>query len=213
MDAVTKLRESASEASRGATPDASTRDRLISATLALIDERGESKVKVNDVVERAGTTTGSLYWFFENRQHLINSALSERYVSHMRSVLDSVREIVRTAPDPLALMASIDVDPSEEARVTARRHQIRVLANALDDPELGAEVARVQREFLTIVTELIQDGQRDGQVRSDIDAYSVALMIQSMAIGLAVADLAPDLMPDPAKWSEISKNLLRRLGG
>ncbi|MFM8649371.1 MAG: TetR/AcrR family transcriptional regulator [Actinomycetota bacterium] len=195
------------------TPDPSTRDRLIAATLELIDERGESKVKVNDVVDRAGTTTGSLYWFLKNRQHLINTALSERYVAHMRSVLESVREIVRTAPDPLALMASIDVDPSEEARVTARRHQIRVLANALDDPELGAEVARVQRELLTIVTELIQDGQRDGQVRADIDAYSVALMIHSMAIGLAVADLAPDLMPDPTKWSEISKNLLRRLGG
>jgi len=31
-------------------------------------------VKVNDVVDRAGTTTGSLCWFFENRQRLINTA-------------------------------------------------------------------------------------------------------------------------------------------
>lgn len=192
-------------------PDPSTRERLIAATLELIDERGESKVKVNDVVDRAGTTTGSLYWFFDSRQHLINTALSERYVTHMRVVLESVREIVKASPDPLATMAGTFVDPTEPARVTARRHQIRVLADALHDPQLGVEVARVQKDFLGIVTGIIEEGQRNGQVRQDIDAYSAALTIQCIAIGLAVADLSPELMPSPVDWSEINRGLFEGL--
>ncbi len=192
-------------------PDPSTRERLISATLELIDEHGESKVKVNDVVDRAGTTTGSLYWFFDSRQHLINTALSERYVGHMRVVLDTVREIVRSSTDPLATIAGTFVDPTEPARVTARRHQIRVLADALHDPQLGVEVARVQKDFLGIVTGIIEEGQRNGQVRQDIDAYSAALTIQCIAIGLAVADLSPELMPNPVDWSEINRGLFEGL--
>lgn len=197
--------------SRDAAPDASTRDRLIASTLELIDERGATDVKINDVVERAGTTTGSLYWFFKNRQHLINSALAERYVAHMRTVVARIAEVAQSAEHPIPILATTTFDVSEKARVEARRRQLRALADALDDPDLGREIAQIQKEFLVQATALIERAQEAGQVRTDLDAYSLALFSQSVTIGLAVADLSPELMPDPQKWWYLTKVFLEGL--
>lgn len=183
-------------------PDPSTRQRLIDATLAVIDEQGVEAVKVVDVANRAETTTGSLYWFFKNRQALVNAALAERYVTHMREVLASVEDSFERA-------FNYKVDPLEPARVDARRRQIRVLADALDDPELATAVAEIQREFLARATRFAKDAQTSGLARPDFDPYSVALYLQAMVIGLAVIDLAPDLPPDPEKWWRVNQLVLQ----
>ena len=193
-------------------PDSSTRNRLIAATLEIIDDRGADEVKIGEVVERAGTTTGSLYWFFKNRQHLIDSALAERYLTHMRAVVERIAEVADTTTEPISLLSNIVFDLSEPARVIARHRQIRVLADALDDPDLGREIARIQKEFLAVTTSLIEKGQDAGKVRKDFDAYSLALFSQSVTIGLAVADLSPELMPDPKKWWELTRSFLSGLG-
>ena len=192
-------------------PDSSTRDRLIAATLEIIDDQGADGVKIGDVVDRAGTTTGSLYWFFKNRQHLINSALAERYLTHMRAVVDNIAKVADTTTEPISLLSNVVFDLSEPARVIARHRQIRVLADALDDPDLAREITRIQKEFLAVTTSLIEKGQDAGKVRKDIDAYSLALFSQSVTIGLAVADLSPELMPDPKQWWALNKSFLSGL--
>ena len=186
-------------------PDPSTRQRLIDATLAMIDEHGIDAVKVVDVAERANTTTGSLYWFFKNRQALVNAALAEQYVIHMRATLASIEDSF----EQLYSLYSHGIDPREPERVDARRRQVRVLADALDDPELATDVAEIQRELLTRATRLTEELQSSGLARSDFDPYSAALYIQAMAIGLAVIDLAPDLAPDPEKWWRVNQLVVK----
>ena len=168
-------------------------------------------MKVADVAARADTTTGSLYWFFKNRQHLINTALAERYIAHMRVVVEGIAEVAASSDQPLSLLAATSFDVSEPWRAAARRQQIRVLADALDDPDLAQDIARAQREFLDVATSLIEKAQASGQVSKEFDAYSLALFSQSVTIGLAVADLSPDLMPDSTKWWQLTKSFLEGL--
>lgn len=191
--------------------DLSTRERLIAATLEIIDEKGESAVKVGDVVERAGTTTGSLYWFFRDRQHLINAALADQYVQHMRGVLEQVREIVAEHDLPIDAVLNQPIDPAEPFRIEARRRQMRVLADALEDPGLAQEIANIQREFIGVAVEVIERAQESGRVRRDVDAFSLAVSTQATTIGLALADLAPDLMPDPTQWWNLMSIYLEAL--
>ena len=47
--------------------------------------------------------------------------------------------------------------------------------------------------------------------RTDVDAYSYALYIQSMTVGFAIADLAPDLMPDLEKWWGVSRLIIEAI--
>lgn len=191
--------------------DSNTRDRLIAAALEIIDEKGASELKVGEVVSRAGTTTGSLYWFFRDRQHLIDAALADRYVNHMRTVLNRINKIMKEHDLPIDALLARPTDITEETRVRARRRQIRVVADALEDPGLAAEIASIQRQFIGIAVEVVERAQERGQIRDDVDAFALAVFSQSITIGLALADLDPDLMPDPHEWWHLTEIFLEAL--
>ena len=128
--------------------DSQIRGRLIDSALEIIDRDGIDGARLRDIVEHAGMTTGSLYWFFKNRRALINAALSERYIRKMRQLTDAAEDIIPkglVVGDPLDLVAEITVRVSDSERVLARRERVQVLAAALDDPILAKQVADVQQ--------------------------------------------------------------------
>jgi AcrR family transcriptional regulator len=186
--------------------DSAIRLRLIDSTLFMIDRDGVDGARLKDIVEHANMTTGSLYWFFKNRRALINAALAERYVRKMRSLTDLVADAFSKDADlgdPMLILNEITVQPNQPDRVEARAERVQVLAAALEDPLLAKHVADIQRQLLTQIGEIIKDAQTKKVVRSDVDPYAVAVMMQSTAIGLASVDLAKDLMPDLAAWNHL----------
>ena len=186
--------------------DSAIRLRLIDSTLFMIDRDGVDGARLKDIVEHADMTTGSLYWFFRNRRALINAALAERYVRKMRTLTNLVTEAFSHGADvndPLLIMSEITVQPNLPDRVDARAERVQVLAAALEDPVLAKHVADIQRQLLKQISEIVKEAQIQKFIRSDVDPYAVAVMLQSTAIGLASVDLAKDLMPDLKAWNDL----------
>jgi AcrR family transcriptional regulator len=192
-------------------PDPSTRQRLIDATLEVIAEHGVEAVKVVAIAERADTTTGSLYWFFKSRRGLVNAALAEQFAKQMRIVIDVIAAVMEQSDVTIDMIFQQRFDVSDPKLVTARRQRIDVLAAALSDPELRTEVAAIQREVIQAATKVVEDAQARGFARTDVDAYSYALYIQSMTVGFAIADLAPDLMPNLENWWGVSRLIVEAI--
>lgn len=194
--------------------DSQIRGRLIDSALAIIDRDGIDGARLRDIVEHADMTTGSLYWFFKNRRALINAALAERYIRKMRQLTQVAEDIIEkglVVGDPLDLLGEITLRVGDEDRVTARRERVQVLAAALDDPILAKQVADVQRTLLAQLTSVIRATQDQGIIRADVDAYSVAVMIQSTTVGLASVDLAPDLLPENDNWVYLMERVVKAL--
>lgn len=194
--------------------DSQIRGRLIDSALVFIDRDGIDGARLRDIVEHADMTTGSLYWFFKNRRALINAALAERYVRKMRQLTDAAEEIIAKGlviGDPLDLLAEITVRVGDPDRVMARRERVQVLAAALDDPILAKQVADVQRTLLAQLTNVVRIAQEKRIIRSDVDAYSVAVMIQSTTVGLASVDLVPDLLPRDDNWIYLMERVVKAL--
>lgn len=194
--------------------DSQIRGRLIDSALVFIDRDGIDGARLRDIVEHADMTTGSLYWFFKNRRALINAALAERYVRKMRQLTDAAEEIIAKGlviGDPLDLLTEITVRIGDPERVMARRERVQVLAAALDDPVLAKQVADVQRTLLAQLTNVIKTAQERRILRADIDAYSVAVLVQSTTVGLASVDLAPDLLPQDDNWIHLMGRVVKAL--
>ena len=66
---------------------------------------------------------------------------------------------------------------------------------------MGKQVAEVERRLSAQITNVIRTAQDKGIIRDDVDAYSIAVLIQSTTIGLASVDLADDLMPNEESWT------------
>lgn len=186
--------------------DSAIRLRLIDSTLFMIDRDGIDGARLKDIVEHANMTTGSLYWFFKNRRALINAALAERFVRKMRNLTDLVADafiLNADSSDPFLILNEITVQPDLPDRINARAERVQVLAAALEDPVLAKHVADIQRQLLNQISDIVKEAQIKKIVRADVDPYSVAVMMQSTAIGLASIDLAKDLMPDLTAWNDL----------
>ena len=89
-----------------AAPAASTRDRLIHTALRLFYEQGYHATGVATILREAGVNSGSLYHFFDSKEHLLEGVLSW-YIDNLRPVVLAPAEAA--AADPIgrvfALMA------------------------------------------------------------------------------------------------------------
>jgi AcrR family transcriptional regulator len=172
----------------------------------MIDRDGIDGARLKDIVEHADMTTGSLYWFFKNRRALINAALAERFVRKMRTLTDLVADAFSKDADlvdPHLILKEIVVQPNQPDSIDARAERVQVLAAALEDPVLAKHVADIQRQLLTQISGIVKEAQINKVIRADVDPYSVAVMMQSTAIGLVAVDLAKDLMPDVKAWNHL----------
>jgi ABC-type Fe2+-enterobactin transport system substrate-binding protein len=114
--------------------------------------------------------------------------------------------------DPMLILKEMTVQPDQPDSIVARAERVQVLAAALEDPVLAKHVADIQRQLLRQISDVVKTTQVKRIIRADVDPYSVAVMMQSTAIGLASIDLASDLMPDLKGWNhlmEIVANSLR----
>lgn len=164
-----------------------SRDRLLEATIEIIDGEGEVAVRVDRVADMAGVTKPSIYHFFRDREGLVVAALTERYrrsVTHsMSSIsLDVVLECDSQADFVALLRQAIDESFSPEA-VSRRRLRVQVLGSAAARPELQASIRDVHRRTVADLAKVLGYGQKRGWLSTDFPSASLAEWWYSLIFG------------------------------
>lgn len=121
----------------------SSADRMLAATLALLDEGGPAAVTVAAVARAAGTSNGSLYHRFGDRHGLLLAAQS-RVLGTIEAETAQAFAVADTEPDDeraVALLAAAAVD-----LFVRHRGGMRAFLVEVDSPELeGASTAFTHR--------------------------------------------------------------------
>lgn len=91
--------------------DALTRDRIIEASIALLDSSGESGLTFRALSERLATGPGAIYWHIANKNDLLTAACDSIVARTLSAPLDHAapKEIIRAIA--LALFDAIDAHP------------------------------------------------------------------------------------------------------
>jgi AcrR family transcriptional regulator len=155
------------------------------AALAAIAEGGLAAVAVEPLATRLGTTKGSFYWHFANREALLEAALSQWEELHTTAVN---AEVDAAPPDPVARLRLL----IKRATGLAERDRIGVVLHATaDHPAIAPVLARVARRRVDFLTGLFaQLGFPAAQARQR------ALLTYSAYLGHAqLAHSTPDLLP------------------
>jgi AcrR family transcriptional regulator len=155
-----------------------TRQDWTAAALDAIAEGGLGAVAVEPLAVRLGTTKGSFYWHFANRDALVAAALA-RWEEHGTA----------------GVIAELDALPEPETRLrrlfdlvfrdgTAGRVDLALLADA-DDPLVAPVLARVTRQRLDYLVHTISSL---GHARQE--AQHRALLSYTSYLGLLVTQRA-----------------------
>jgi TetR/AcrR family transcriptional regulator, fatty acid metabolism regulator protein len=142
------------------------RRRIIDAAVKVFAEKGFFGAKVSEIADAAGVADGTIYLYFKSKDDILISLFQEK----MSEIVKQLQAILSDLPDPETKM---------------RRYVIEHLKLVASQPELMQvltvelrQSARFIKEYspkafaryLAVIGMIIEEGQRAGVFRKDIDA-------------------------------------------
>lgn len=155
--------------------------QILDAAIAVFAREGFAKAKMDSIAEEAGLSKGTLYLYFESKEHLISAILEQFFASALQ---DSQRLLEMDAPaaDRLLLLTEhLAAETEQMSTIVSIGYEFYAIAAR---QESVREFLRDYfRQYTALVEELIQQGVNQGEFRS-VDAHETALTLVSLFEGL-----------------------------
>lgn len=148
-------------------------EQYAQAALSLIALEGLKSLSVAGVARRVGLVPSALYRHFRNKDALIESVIG-LIRARLHSNVDRVREQTSDALEQLHRLLLAHVRVIRENRGILRVVFSEELHSGY--PERKAQVWEMVREYLKRVAAIVSDGQREGQIRPDLNPDNVSVM-------------------------------------
>lgn len=164
-----------------------TRERLLRAAEVLFTRCGYAETSVNDVAERAGVGVGTVYHHFPDKRAMLLELIDDwgdRLVAARRTDLDFERFLGDDARTAIRTWLRRSYDRLRKKPTL----YLVVLAMADRDVEVRRRFQRIEQLGVERLCQVVEFGQRRGQMRADVDAASAAFLIHH-AIDMAAMQL------------------------
>jgi|SRR5579883_3366124 len=163
--------------------DGDKRERILDAAVRIFADKGFYNAKVSEIARVAGVADGTIYLYFKSKDDLLISLFEDR----MEGVNARAREALAAggAPvDQLRRLLALHL-----AQVEQNPHLAEVLTVELRQSTKFLKEYRQTRfgEFLKLLAQPIEEGQRDGSLRADVEPHVVARALFGALDELALA--------------------------
>ncbi|GEM31283.1 hypothetical protein NN3_22900 [Nocardia neocaledoniensis NBRC 108232] len=152
---------------------AATRARIIAAAGKVLAEAGYQHTRLSTIAAEAGMQTGSLYYYFDSKEELVEEVLD----GGVRTAHERVRAAVAHRPEATAgerlsaaLRAFIAVRLEIGAVSTAHIRNYRELP-----PDMRERLRPELEAFSALWDEVVGDAVASGEIRDDIDPRTLHL--------------------------------------
>jgi AcrR family transcriptional regulator len=182
------------------TPDPSVRDRLVTAAAEVFAERGYEGTRVQEIVRRAGLSTGAIYTNFRNKADLLLAAVGTAQVDSLFATI----ELAGDAADGLRHAGH----ELPTARRDTRPLLFETMVAARRDPEVAALLRRRLMKFRSLMAHAVAAGQRDGSVAADVDVDAAAEFCQALGMGFLLMEAVGLPHSDETAWRQLIDRLV-----
>ena len=186
------------------TPDLA---EVIAVTIELLLKNGESGFRIEDVIEKTGISKSSLYLHFGDRDGLVGAAYVELFTTDTnRNIAQAIAafEDVKTVEQLEAVLPAF-VQALARIPHTVRWNRLDVLSATRHRPEFMSRIVEAQTRLNSALAEALSVQQKLGNVRTDLSAREMAVLIQGISLGRIFRDLDSKLDRDDLdEWSELT---------
>ncbi len=163
------------------------RDRLVRTALRLFAERGYAGVSNREIVAACGCTKGAIYWYFESKEDLFRSVLSETLADFQMRLADGIGDAA-TWQDKLARLFGLFVEVLESDDEPHRDLLMLMLQRTPRGPGQADLGPATQQRFVQWISEILAEG---GDSTRDlvalIHAAGLGVLVQTAASGRSTA--------------------------
>jgi AcrR family transcriptional regulator len=163
------------------------KDDILRQASALFVERGYADTRMVDIAAAAGVAKGLCYWYFANKEELLNELVLDLQLRLRRAQ----RAATHGLDQPLDRMYAATVASVRFVAEHKRLYQLFFANSAAGQARVAA------RGHDHDAAALLRKGQADGSVRTDEDALTMAFgnagVVNSVSFGAADGVLGDDL--------------------
>lgn len=181
----------------------SARDWADAALAAMREGGGLAAVAVEPIAARLGTTKGSFYWHFANREALIEGALARWAEAETEEIIAAVE----TEPDPEKRLRRLFTEVTKPA--TADPLEISLLAST-DHPQVAAALRQVTERRIAYLTQLFTELGFTGTTARQRGLMAYSFYLGHTQLGHATPSALPVRGDFPAYLEATMDSLLRR---
>ena len=161
------------------------RQQILDAALRCISRDGFHATTTADIVRESGLSQGALYLYFATKDDIVVALADDR---HQGEVF--LNALAKSEQDPVAgLMLLVELygkTLGDQRRADMRRVGIQGWAEALRNPRIHESVVEGFSAVRAAIVELIQRGQRTGQVRPEVEPDAAARAMIAIFQGLVL---------------------------
>ena len=163
-------------------PNGDRRQAILNAAISVIARSGVRGFRVEQVAEEADVAVSLLYYYFRNRNGLVQAALeqaNERAKAMVKAGESGRRAVERT------LLAELDAGSRNTSAVWGE-----VVASAVFEPGLRDGLRVAAEAWTRLIANAIEAGRNDGSISRDVDALASAERLVALVEGLSARWLA-----------------------
>lgn len=162
--------------------DAEKRERIIRAAVHEFADRGYELANTNRIAEQAKISVGSLFHYFDTKENLFlfivqyGSAIIEHYTGQV------VADEKMSVAEKIEFLVRLAVKTTREEKTLIRLyHEMSSLGNH----DLMSKVPQSLESFTAKhYARMLEEGQRKGEVRQDLDARLAAFAMDNILMAL-----------------------------
>lgn len=162
--------------------EAERREDVLHATWELITERGAERVRIADIADRVGSSTGTIHYYFDTRQDVLDAAFRFAVADSRRRSEEAITGHVDSWSKLVALFEA------HMPRGEVRKEWLiwlQLWSAASVRPDLRTLNEEHYGNWIDLVERIVCDGQRQGAFRQ-IDARAFATRLLTMMDGLVI---------------------------
>ena len=181
-----------------------TRDRLVRTALRLFAERGYGGVSNRQIVEACGCTKGAIYWYFESKEDLFRTVLSETLADFQMRLADGIGSAVDSR-EKLARLFGLFVEVLEAGHDPHRDLLMLMLQRTPRGPGQADLGLATQQRMVRWISEILAG---EGGGASSAETRELVALVHAAGLGVLVQTAAGASTARPVLGA-----LLRLVGG
>jgi AcrR family transcriptional regulator len=151
------------------------RKKILDASIVQFRERGYEAVTVDEICSELGISKATFFRYFPTKDEVLRQLGVALYRDFERTLAERVEQSSRSAGDRIREFYDLVADVCQsDPKLTSA-----VIESGALDPVRHPDVWEKHEQALTVLGRILQQGQDAGEIRTNPEARSLALMLEA----------------------------------
>jgi AcrR family transcriptional regulator len=182
-----------------------TYEKILNTAVGVLMEQGFDRFNVQDLLDRAEVSRGTLYHHFGDVDSVIEAALAASFSQELTANRRTIEELVNRCKTATEFRRELRrlIDGYSALPPSVRIRRAHTISLCTTRPDLDAAIRAEQDVSNQAWQAVIELAQEKGFARKDLDSREGASLAQGIGISRIVDEVSSDPLSDE-RWSELA---------